>query len=357
LATSVGALAASGRPSAAAVLPLRESAAVRDLLFGSMLRLETVEKDPAYAQLVLRECSLYVCADMHWRLVAPSPTRTELGKPDAERAWAHGHGLSFRGHALVWHRQVPTWFGDLPDRSTAASKLQDHIQFMCRHFAGQMQSWDVVNEAIQTKGGINGLRKTVFLEKIGPDYLDIAFGAARDADPKALLTLNEFGVEFAKPDQVERRRALLKVVDDLKQRNVPLDAIGLQSHLDTAYADRLDEASLARFLQDIADRGLKIMVTELDVVDRASPGDIGVRDAEVAALYKRYLDVVLDSRATVAVATWGLVDKESWITRGDQPNFRRADGLSPRPLLFDDSYRPKPAYAAVAEAFSQAVDR
>ena len=101
----------------------------------------------------------------------------------------------------------------------------------------------------------------------------------------------------------------------------------------------------------------RLSVLALDVIDEASPSDVVTRDAEVATMYKRYLDVVLDNRATVALVTWGLTDRDSWITRGDDPSFRRADGLPARPLPFDDHYARKPAYYAVAEALKAAPAR
>ena len=99
------------------------------------------------------------------------------------------------------------------------------------------------------------------------------------------------------------------------------------------------------------------MVTEMDVVDRSAPSDIAARDAQVAAVYKRFLDAALDNPALIAVMTWGLTDKESWIVRGDLKNFIRSDGLKPRPLPFDDDYRPKPAYDAIANALRAAPVR
>src|SRR5579885_1911301 len=357
LAAGAGALGAACGPAFGASAGLAAAAASKGLLFGSLISLPTLRTNPAYARLMAEQCDLYVCADMHWRLVAPNPETTQFSKVDAENAWAEAHGMKFRGHALLWHRQTPAWFASLPDRAAAVAALQGHIRTMCTHFAGAMQSWDVVNEAIQTSGGVGGLRKTVFLEKIGPDYLDIAFHAAREADGRALLVLNDFGMEYDLPDHQRRRRALLNIVDGFKRRNTPIDAIGLQSHLATKYAQHLDDRSLRDFLKEISDRGLKILITEMDVIDRASPSDVRTRDMQVADMYKRYLLPVVENRATVAVITWGLTNRYSWITRGDQSDFRRDDGLPARPLPFDDSYAPTPAYAAIQEAFAAAPAR
>jgi endo-1,4-beta-xylanase len=356
-ATSLGAFGVGCRDSSGGNPGLGAIAASKGLLFGSLMRLSSLQGDKGYALMMERECSLYVCADMHWRLVAPNPTTTDFSKVDREDAWARAHRMGFRGHALVWHRQMPPWFEGLPGRSEATAALQAHIRAMCTHFAGAMQSWDVVNEAIQTNGSAEGLRKTPLFEKIGPDYLDIAFRTARESDGRALLVLNDFGMEYDLPDHLRRRRVMLDLVDGFKRRNTPIDAIGLQSHLATKYAQHLGERSLADFLKEISDRGLRVMITELDVIDVASPADIPQRDSQVAELYRRYLDVVLDSKATLAVVTWGLTDRDSWITRGDQRSFRRSDGLPARPLPFDKFYAPKPAYYAIAEALKAAPAR
>lgn len=356
-AASVGAFGTGCRTGWADSPGLGAIAASKGVLFGSLMRLSSLAEGGAYTRMMVGECKLYVCAEMHWRLVSPKPDVTDFSRVDRARAWAWAHGMPFRGHSLLWHLQTPAWFGELADRAAAVAALQSHIRTMCTHFAGTMQSWDVVNEATVPNGGENGLRKSVFLTKIGPEYLDIAFHAAREADGKALLVLNDAGMEYDSPSSRRHRRFLLDLVDGFKRRNTPIDAIGIQSHLATEGSKHLNDLDLAGFLKAISDRGLKILVTELDVIDRGSPSDIAKRDAEVAAMYKRYLEVVLDNKAATAVATWGLTDHDSWIARGDLPAFRRADGLPARPLPFDDHYGRKPAYFAVAEAFKAAPAR
>jgi endo-1,4-beta-xylanase len=99
------------------------------------------------------------------------------------------------------------------------------------------------------------------------------------------------------------------------------------------------------------------MLTELDVVDVGAPSDIPARDAEIAAVYKDYLDAALSSPAVKVVITWGLSDYDSWITHYNLDEFRRDDGLPPRPLPFDTDLKAKPAYFAMAEAFKAAPGR
>jgi endo-1,4-beta-xylanase len=143
----------------------------------------------------------------------------------------------------------------------------------------------------------------------------------------------------------------------MKQRGTPVDAVGIQSHLWLERRAHFKPEVFAGFLKELSDRGLVVMLTELDVVDTAAPADIGARDAEVASMYKEYLDVALASPATKAVITWGLSDPDSWISHNTEDDFRRADGQPARPLPFDKDLKPKPAYFAMAEAFKAAPNR
>jgi endo-1,4-beta-xylanase len=337
---------------------LRTIARSRGLLYGSYLDMWEMQAHPDYAALAARECSVMVSARMDWDHLQPSAAGHQFAEVDADYDWARAHSMKFRGHALVWGERTPPWFANLPDRAAAVAALENHVTATCRHFAGRMQSWDVVNEAILVGSGRpDNLRPQVFLDKIGPDYLDIAFRAARAADPEACLVYNEFGVEFSAPAQREKRRVLLDLIDGLKRRGAPLDAVGLQSHLSIAAMAHFDETDFAGFLGELAARGLQVMLTELDCIDRGAPSDIAARDAAVATAYRRYLDVALASPAVTTVINWGLSDRQSWIVSGDDPLARRGDGLPPRPLPFDTDLRPKPAYWAIAEALRRAPPR
>jgi len=226
---------------------------------------------------------------------------------------------------------------------------------MCGRYAGRMQSWDVVNEILDSGSDRpDGLRDNAFLKLLGPDYVDLAFRTARQADPKALLVINDYNFEYNTDNNEKKRRILLALLDGMKQRGTPVDAVGIQSHLWLKRRGNFDQNGFANFLKEVSDRGLKIMITELDVIDTSAPSDIAARDAEVASMYKDYLGVALDNPATKTVITWGLADPDSWISHYGVEDFRRDDGLPPRPLPFDKDLKPKPAYFAIADAFRAA---
>ena len=224
---------------------------------------------------------------------------------------------------------------------------------MAEHFAGQIHSWDVVNEAVQvTDGRPDSLRNSPWLRLIGPQYIEIAFRTASKADGHALLTYNDYDLEQAGPQYEAKRKAVLQLLTNLRNRGTPIDALGLQSHLRaTGKAD--DWTELHRFLEQIERLGLQVFVTELDVNDSDLPGGIAERDRMVGELYRDYLQNVLQHSSVRAVLTWGLTDKDTWLNSFTP----RKDKLPQRPLPFDEELKPTPAFYAMRDAISATAAR
>ena len=160
-----------------------------------------------------------------------------------------------------------------------------------------------------------------------------------------MLTYNECGFETESVADTQKRAAVLLLLRRLRQRNVPIDAVGIQSHL-TATAGA-PGSGLQRFLTSCRDLDLQVFVTEMDVDDRGLPANTELRDRGSAAAYSGYLDAVLPHVNVRAVLTAGLDDGQSTLDR----THPREDGRSQRPLLFDRDLHAKPALAAVTAAF------
>jgi endo-1,4-beta-xylanase len=127
----------------------------------------------------------------------------------------------------------------------------------------------------------------------------------------------------------------------LRERNVPLHAVGLQAHL--VAGRNIDRDGLQRFLAELVALKLDVLITELDVVDYELPGEIGERDARVAALADRFLGAVCEVVRPKAILTWGLSDRYSWVPT----YFKRADGKPNRPLPLDAEFKPKPLFDVI----------
>ncbi|WP_416673987.1 endo-1,4-beta-xylanase [Egbenema bharatensis] len=341
-------------PALEAAIPLSDRAAAKGLLYGAASTARKMQQDAAFASAVARECNLFVPEnDLKWKALRPSPEQFDFTRGDWLAAFAQAHGMQFRGHTCVWHEALPEWFDQVVTHQNAEQVLTEHIRTVVGHYAGQMHSWDVVNEAIDPVGqGADGLRDTPWKRLLGADYIDIAFHTAAAADPNALLVLNEYDLDYDIPRDAAKREAILRLLRALVARGVPVHALGMQAHLRAAETD-FDPVVLRDFLRQVADLGLKIMVTELDVVDQDLPRALHPRDLAVAHTYQSYLDAVLQEPAVIAVLTWGLSDRYTWLT-----NFRpRSDGAAPRPLPLDSLLHRKPAWSAIASAFDQAPSR
>jgi len=340
---------------------LRKAAAEKELLYGTTISAEQINDDREFVGLVLQQAGLVVAEnDMKWSIMNRG-TRgdDDYGPADTVAAFALENNLALRGHNLLWHHRTPSWYFRLNARSELERAIVEHIQAMVGRYRGMVHSWDVVNEPIEPKDGrSDGLRNGVFLEKLGADYIDLAFQTARETDPAARLVVNDYDLEFDTPEQEARRTTLLNLLERMQRSGTPVDVVGIETHLSCAGGPPFSASRLRRFLAELAGLGLTIQITELDVTDENAPADPVVRDSLVADAYSRFLDAALDEAAVKMVVTWGLSDRHSWIVRRETHQSKwRNDGALSRPLPFDADLKAKPAYEAIAQAFAHAPGR
>ncbi len=334
---------------------LNSHARVKGMFYGAAVSSNALSNDADLMARVAAECGMVVSEDaFKWDAVHSDPKKFDFARADALMGWALLHQIPARGHTLVWHESNPDWLEPALTNPKVSEKiLTDHIKAVVGRYAGRIAHWDVVNEPIQEDDKQpRSLRNTLWLKALGPAYLDIAFHATEAADPKALRLLNEYGVDYGIDWQIRKRGELLDLCADLVHRKVPLQAVGLQAHLDAGELN-IDQKGLAKFVADIASLGLKVLVTELDVRDQRLPSSIPARDTAVAAHARAWLDAVVPNPAVLGVLTWGLSDRASWLNT----NFPRADGLPQRALPLDADLNRKRMWAGIAASFDAAPVR
>jgi endo-1,4-beta-xylanase len=334
---------------------LRAHAQARGLLYGAAVATDLLDVDGAaagkstdpYTQLVLEQANIVVAENaMKWGPLRPSPTTFEFTQADRLMRFAQVAQQKVRGHNLCWHEALPAWFATTATKENAQQLLVNHIQTVAGRYKGQIHSWDVVNEAVQPKDGRpDGLRKSPWLDLVGPGYVELAFQTAAAADPTAKLTYNEYDIELDTPEQSEKRAQVLLLVRRLKARGVPIHAVGIQSHLQ-ADGPRAG-AGLRTFIRELKKLDLDVYVTELDVNSRGVEGGAPVQDEAVASVYEQYLGLVLPEPNVAAVLTWGITDKYTWMNTSTAEWVVRKDGARQRPLPFDDDLQPTPAFEAL----------
>ncbi len=343
---------------------LREAARAKGLVYGSYTSWfgDQWRANGAAQRAYRAECEMLVLP-VYPQLIHPEESRYDYTTPDIVAEIGTANRQQLRSHPLVWEQTLPDWLKNaLADPATtrerALSLMTDQITSSVSRYRGKVISWDVVNEGIDAwQGDENGLKLTPWRQKIGPEYLDLAFRAARDADPHAQLVYNETGIEYDIDWQANRRTATLNLLRRLLDGGAPITAFGIQSHLRPVGPDgkpwQLAADELRTLLRDVAALGLDILVTELDCTDVGLPADTAQRDAEVAARYAEYLDVVLAEPKVKTVITWGLSDSDTWLSEFAP----RPDGLAVRTLPLDVQWQRKPAWQAMVDCFGRAPAR
>jgi endo-1,4-beta-xylanase len=308
-------------------------------------------QDARWLKLILANFNLITLGKLKLGFVRPSENTFNFSESDWMVAFCRRHQLAMHGHNLCWDANNPAWLAPaLNNKQNAEKLLTSHITTLMKRYAGAITSWDVVNEPIAVwMGRPDGLYKGPWLDALGPEYIDIAFHAAAEADPQPLRVLNIAHVEQGGSGDDASRKATLQLVEALMKRKVPVQAIGFESHLAGDYSVA-DTASRSAFLRELRQFGLKIMLTEFDVDDTRLPADVTRRDLAVSDCYHDYLASILNEAQPGRIIFFTPSDQRNWYDAIRIPRFVRNDGAPHRPGLFDAALQPKQAYVSVASA-------
>tara|TARA_Y200000002_G_scaffold133911_1_gene110400 strand:+ start:13245 stop:14363 length:1119 start_codon:yes stop_codon:yes gene_type:complete len=338
-------------------------------------------EDPPYRQddrelaILAREYNCLTSENnMKMMFVQPEEGVFNFKGTDAAVDFAESNDMLYVGHALVWHSMVPNWIfkyknGKEVSREDLIDRMRTHIYTLVGRYKGRIKYWDVVNEAIDTKyiedpkTGKNKqvafFRESPWMKIIGPEYIEMAFQFAHEADPDALLIYNDFSM-FEEP----KARFAAGLYCYLKSKGIAIHGIGFQGHYHLKYPSL---ASLQKSIDIISAVGAQISISELDVgilplIDDYKGADVdkkveldkklnpyvdGVPQkilAQQAVRYRELFELFMHNRDHIERVTfWGMLDQYSWIN--DWP----VKGRTAAPLLFDRNYDAKPAYTALKQ--------
>ncbi|WP_282056418.1 endo-1,4-beta-xylanase [Maribacter luteus] len=259
--------------------------------------------------------------------------------------YGNDNGINVHGHALVWHNAVPDWLSNFSGTDAEfALEVKKYITDVVTRYAGKVSSWDVVNEAVDDNGN---MRNTIFLQKMGPDYIKDCYQWARDAaiaagDTDLLLFYND----YATSTNIPKQDKMFNIVDDLKTSNL-IDGVGFQMH--NTYLSPTKEQIETDINRAVA-LGLKVHISELDIQVNQN-NDITYLTAERALAQKeKYKEIVkiynaLPEANKYALTVWGFKDNESWIPYSTDLNHPGNDW----PLLYNDKFEIKSAHTGFLE--------
>lgn len=316
-------------------------------------------EEPGTMELVARQFNAITPENvMKWERIEPVENQFEWDAPDALVKFGNANGMFITGHTLVWHQQTPEWVfedghGNPATRELLLERLEKHINAVVGRYKGKVQSWDVVNEALNEDGS---LRESPWYTIIGEDYLQKAFEFAHQADPDAELYYNDYNLFVP-----EKREGVMRLVRNLQEKGVAIHGVGMQGHY--GLVNPKDMGQFETAINAYSSLGVSVSITELDISVLPFPeqekwgADIsqnlelqaqynpyaeGLPEAVATAQSERYIDlfhILLAYREQVERVTfWGVNDGQSW--KNDWP----MEGRTDYPLLFDRNNRPRPVF-------------
>ncbi len=325
---------------------------VADFPIGTAIQIKKLLNDPQLKQLEIENFnSITSDRDMKMNRITPSEGVYNWGTIDTILQFAQENKQRLFGHNLIWHSSTPEWVETkgAKDSVWLAKFMKEYIQTYVGRYKGKVAAWDVVNEAFDTEGG--EYRKTFWYTNLGKSYIEKAFVYAHEIDPKAILFYNDFNIER---DSL-KLNAVLDMVNEFKQKGVPISGIGFQMHIRMDTPDEIIEKSLEK----AAATGLQIHLSEVDIIfnkhNDTQNGGVQIYQELTDEMKKeqaeKYKNLVLIYRRTVpkaqqfGITFWNFNDRDTWIN----PFFNLKDW----PTIFDDKLSPKPAYFGFKEALEQ----
>lgn len=327
-----------------------------DFYIGTALTVGQIEEKNAQEDALIKKEFNAITAENNMKsmFVHPQKDKYDFVLTDKFVAYGENNKMFIHGHTLIWHSQLAPWMAKIKDSTEMKAFMKEHITTIVSRYKGRIDSWDVVNEALNDDGT---LRKSVFLNTLGESYLVDAFKLAAAADPKVDLYYNDYNNE-----QPAKREGTINLIKKIKAAGGKVDGVGIQGHW------RLESPSLEEIEKSIVEYsalGLKVAFTELDITVLPNPWDLKGADVnqnfEGSAKMNPYPTTLPDSIQTKLadryasifklflkhkdkisrVTFWGINDKQSWLN--DWP----IKGRTNYPLLFDTALKPKKAYYSV----------
>jgi endo-1,4-beta-xylanase len=269
---------------------------------------------------------------MKWDATEPSRGQFTFSGGDQIVAQAQANGQLIRGHNCVWHNQLPSWVtaGNF-DNATLLSIVQTHCSTLVGHYKGEILSWDVINEPFNDDGTF---RESVFFTTTGTSYIATALIAARAADPAAKLYINDFNIEGTGA----KSTSMINLVMELQQAGVPIDGVGIQTHLIVGEVPSTFQQNLENF----AALGVEVAITELDI--RMTLPSTTALLTQQQEDYQTVISACKAVSACVGVTLWDWTDEFSWV-----PGTFAGQGAA---CPWDENFVKKPAYQGIVDGWN-----
>lgn len=346
--------ASSRKTSSSESLPSLAEVFKNEFTIGTAINPSQVnETDSAVTALIRTQYNTLTPENvMKAALIHPEWNRYNFEPADKLIAFAKKYNMKVNAHTMIWHSQVPPFIRKGISTDSMKTFMREHIQTVGARYNKQVETWDVVNEALNEDGS---MRKSVFLETLGDDFVTEAFRLAQQASPDCKLYYNDFNIE-----QPKKRAGAIALIKKIQAAGVRIDGVGIQGHWKIG---KMPLKEIEESIQQFSALGIEVAFTELDIdvlprsfegaevsqrmrVDSSSnpyakglPDSVQLQLAEdYAALFKLFTKY---QSSITRITFWGAYDGATWL------NNWPVRGRTNYPLLFDRQLKPKPAFQKV----------
>ena len=280
----------------------------------------------------------YGTLPFYWGRYEPTEGQTAYPETMAAAGWLCEHGVRVKGHPLCWHTVCADWLMQYPNDEILRRQIE-RIHRDVGAYRGVIDMWDVINEAVimPVFNKYDNAITRICREMGRLRLVKEVFAAAKETNPDAILLINDFNIS----------RSYELLLEELLEADVPIGAIGIQSHQHQGYwgREKLEDV-LARFSRF----GLPIHFTENTLVsgDIMPAHIVDLNDWQVdswpstpegeerqAAEMEELYSILFAHPRVEAITTWDFVDG-GWLKapsgfvredNGEKPSYSTLKGL------------------------------
>eukprot|EP01083_Nonionella_stella_P084192 233007_1 len=331
-------------------MPLRDAADIAEIFIGSSANYDILHQDKQYAKVLREQYSLITAeSGCKWKPTEPAYNTFNFTQCDYIYHTAVQNNQTFRGHNLCWNNihTNPSWLVHQNwTQQQLIQILQNHITVVMQHYMRNntrgVYAWDVVNEAVNSEPSKDGLYNTGVWYPAIPNYVEIAFQTARKVDLDTKLFYNDELIFSDALQFKDKSDAVYNMIKDMKQRNIPIDGIGFECHMNIGSQYPLNYTAILDNFQRYAALGMEIHITEMTVScgrkERFRIKPVPCKEfteqleTEQAEMYQMLVRACMETRPFCkSMETWSYTDKYTFY------------GSDNYPLPWDIDFQPKKA--------------
>lgn len=331
--------------NAASGISLKDLAVKKNIRFGTAVGFE-IFRNQKFQRHLLNQCNIITPENaLKWRALVKANKLYDFGSADRLYKFAQKHDLQLRGHALIFEKSMQNWVRACHE-CDLEYVIESHIRTLIARYP-EIISWDLFNEITSPDGADGWLTKDSIYKKLGINYVKHFTQLVHSIIPTSELVINEWIGPYNDRYSEKRRASVLRMLEYLKNNEVPVNSLGVQSHLNFHQKD-YNQGDWLFFCKECKDLGFELKITELDL-SQGKSGRVKYAKKEVAQNTQRYLEDTLSFANTKDIICWGLIESYAYSMGNPQWQYLNY-GSAP----FRSDYQPDILATAISSALQNA---